>query len=117
MYYVFIKGNIASQEKSSMEQLSIGAQSYSARLVLLLARFSRSQQNGLKPQFTTTVVIKLYVYFMRCHIVPIPVNLMYFLSINNDSIFLNFAFLGISIGEQLSKLLPTKSKKKKNAPT
>ena len=27
-----------------MEQLYIGAQSYSARLVLLLARFSRSQQ-------------------------------------------------------------------------
>ena len=44
MYFVFIKGNIASQEKSSMEQLYIGAQSYSARLVLLLARFSRSQQ-------------------------------------------------------------------------
>ena len=34
MYFVFINGNIASQEKSSMEQLYIGAQSYSARLVL-----------------------------------------------------------------------------------
>ena len=44
MYFVFIQGNIASQEKSSMEQLYIGAHSYSARLVLLLARFSRSQQ-------------------------------------------------------------------------
>ena len=39
-----------------MEQLYIGAQSYSARLVLLFARFSRSQQLSETRKFVEYII-------------------------------------------------------------